>query len=117
MWWRRLTSSVGDQEPDLPAGRKVIDMSTTISAQQHHHMPLLASLSVAGIIAAAGVVGVVWHEPSGGGGDSRFPAVTQPGPGGPNALLAERGTQSQSQVQSVDPNARIAERGTAPNEP
>src|SRR3954451_5678242 len=111
MWSSSLTSSVGDQEPDLPAGRRVITMSTTISTQQHHHMPLLASLSVAGIIAAAGVVGVVWHESSTAGADNPAPSVSQPGQAGTNARVAERGTEQQNAPapRPADPNARVAE--------
>ena len=76
-------------EPDLPAGRKVTTMSTTISTQQSHHVPLIASLAVAGVIAAAGIVGVAVHESTSGSSDTS-PAVTQPGRAGENAVVAER---------------------------
>ena len=37
-------------------------MSATITTEHQHRVPLAASLAVAGVIAAAGVVGVVWQQ-------------------------------------------------------
>jgi hypothetical protein len=66
-------------------------MSTTISSHQSHHLPLVATLSVVGVIAAAGIVGVAVHESTSGAAD-QSPAVTQPRPAEqPNAVVAERG--------------------------
>jgi hypothetical protein len=45
-------------------------MSATISSQPRQHMPLAASLAVAGVIAAIGAVGVAWQQ----SGDSTAPA-------------------------------------------
>ncbi len=79
-------------EPELPAGRKVTIMSTTISTHQSHHVPLFAVLAVGGVIAAAGVVGVVVHESSSGTADPP-PAATQPRAADQNATLADRRAQ------------------------
>jgi hypothetical protein len=49
-------------------------MSATTTTPQHHHqhrVPLAATLAVAGVIAAAGVVGVAWQQSD---GDSAAPA-------------------------------------------
>ena len=53
-------------------------MSATITTQHHHRMPLIASLSVAGVIAAAGAVGVVWHESSSSTSQNQAPAPPAP---------------------------------------
>ena len=72
-------------------------MSTTISTQHHHRLPLLASLSVVGVIAAAGVVGVAIHDSTTSGTHAKAtPAQAQPRPG-------------------ADENATVAERGQVPN--
>jgi hypothetical protein len=76
-------------EPELPAGRKVTIMSTTISTHQSHHVPLFATLAVGGVIAAAGLIGVAVHESSSGTTDSP-PAVTQPRAADQNATVADR---------------------------
>ena len=44
-------------------------MSATISSQPRQHMPLAASLAVAGVIAAGGALGVAWQQ----SGDSTAP--------------------------------------------
>jgi hypothetical protein len=73
-------------------------MSSTISTHQHHQMPLLASLSVVGVIAAAGVVGVVWHESTTSGTPAQAPALTQSRPAdNQNARVAERGLEQNRQ--------------------
>ncbi len=77
-------------------------MSTTINTHQPHHVPLLASLAIAGVIAAAGVVGVAWHE-SGTSG-AQTPAQTSPLPGAfENANVAERN------MEQTGANANVAE--------
>jgi|SoimicmetaTmtLPB_FD_contig_31_24019122_length_427_multi_4_in_0_out_0_1 hypothetical protein len=89
-------------EPGLPARRKVITMSSTISTHRPHHVPLLASLSIAGVIAAAGVVGVAWHES--GTSDAHAPAQVSPLPGAfRNANVAERNLEQSGE------NANVAE--------
>jgi hypothetical protein len=53
-------------------------MSATTTTPQHHHqhrVPLAATLAVAGVIAAAGVVGVAWQQSD---GDSAAPAAQAP---------------------------------------
>ena len=53
-------------------------MSATTTTPQHHHQhraPLAATLAVAGVIAAAGVVGVAWQQVD---GDSAAPAAQAP---------------------------------------
>jgi hypothetical protein len=37
-------------------------MSATIATRPRHRVPLAASLAVAGVIAAAGALGVAWHQ-------------------------------------------------------
>jgi hypothetical protein len=53
-------------------------MSTAISTHKHDHLPLLATLSVVGIIAATGAVGVVWHESATSDTQDPAPALTPP---------------------------------------
>ena len=53
-------------------------MSTAISTQHHHHVPLFATLSVVGIIVATGVVGVVWHASATSSTQDPAPALTPP---------------------------------------
>jgi len=56
-------------------------MSATTTTPQHHHqhrVPLAATLAVAGVIAAAGVVGVAWQLAT--GGDLSLPEVGGPRP-------------------------------------
>ena len=54
-------------------------MSTTISTHQNHHLPLIASLAVVGVIAAAGVVSVVANDATSSGTNDQAPALTPPG--------------------------------------
>ena len=77
-------------------------MSSTISTHQPHHVPLLASLAIAGVIAAAGVVGVAWHEAGTSG--AQAPAQISPLPGAfRNANVAERN------LEQTGENANVAE--------
>jgi hypothetical protein len=44
-------------------------MSATITTQHHHRVPLATALAVAGVITAAGALGVAWEQ----SGDSTAP--------------------------------------------
>jgi hypothetical protein len=60
-------------------------MSATITTQQqqqqhHHRMPLIAGLSVAGVVVAAGVVGVAWHNASDTTTQHQAPVLRTPTP-------------------------------------
>ncbi len=81
--------------PDLPAGREVTIMSTTISAHPSRRLPLVASLTVVGVVAAAGAVGFAVHEATTSGTSDQSQSVTRPA--GENAILAERGIQQDTQ--------------------
>lgn len=52
-------------------------MSATVTTHHQHRVPLAASLAVAGVIAAAGVVGVVWQQ-SGSETTDQAPALRTP---------------------------------------
>ncbi len=86
-------------------------MSTTISTHQPHHLPLVASLVVAGVIAATGVVGVVWHESATSSSGHPAPALVAGAAAFRNAAVAERDQSGQS-----SPNARVAERNLQPDQ-
>jgi hypothetical protein len=53
-------------------------MSATISTQPRQRMPLAASLAVAGVIAAAGALGVVWHQSGDSTAPTQAPALRAP---------------------------------------
>jgi hypothetical protein len=82
-------------------------MSTTSSTHQARSVPLLASLAVAGVIAAVGV-GVGWHESNTSSTGGQASAVTPPNAASfRNVAVAER--ELAQNGQGV-PNARVAER-------
>jgi len=81
-------------------------MSTTSSTHQGRSVPLLASLAVAGVIAAVGV-GVGWHESNTSSTSGHASAVAPPNAASfRNVAVAERLEQNGQDV----PNARVAER-------
>src|SRR3954470_19379049 len=58
--------------------RKVTTMPATISTQPRHRTPLAASLAVAGVIAAAGALGVAWQQSGDSTAPSQAPTLRTP---------------------------------------
>jgi hypothetical protein len=108
--WSYLDGGVTNV-PELPARRKVTTMSTTSSTTgQAHHLPILASLAVAALIAAGSVAGVAWHASGTSGTGDQVPALTPPPAASvSNARVAERN------LENYVSNARVAERNLGPN--
>ena len=79
-------------------------MSATITTQHHHRVPLATALAVAGVIAAAGALGVAWEQSGDSTSPTQAPTLRTPtaqdyqqynyyhGPKAPKAQTGEQDT-------------------------
>jgi hypothetical protein len=53
-------------------------MSASITTRHRQHVPVIASVAVAGVIAGANVVGVAWHQSDDSASPNQAPALRTP---------------------------------------